>query len=102
MFFTFWPLALVPVIVSVIVLPSLDTTRRAVVITLPDFFRVDSTVPWWMASLLYGVGARDPLTIAVVGGILGCVALLDCYIPAHRATRWIRWCAAVRIAGAER
>jgi hypothetical protein len=43
-FFTFWPLAFVPVIVSVIVLPSLDTTRRPVVITLPDFFRVVSTV----------------------------------------------------------
>jgi len=41
----------------------------------------------WMASLLYGVGARDPLTIAAVGGILGCVALLACYIPAHRATK---------------
>jgi len=41
----------------------------------------------WMASLLYGVGARDPLTIVAVGGILGCVALLACYIPAYRATK---------------
>jgi len=41
----------------------------------------------WMASLLFGVGARDPVTIAMVGGILGCVALLACYIPAYRATK---------------
>ena len=30
---------------------------------------------------------RFPLTIAAVGGILGCVALLACYIPAYRATK---------------
>ena len=41
----------------------------------------------WMASLLYGVSERDPLTIVAVGGILGCVALLACYIPAYRATK---------------
>jgi putative ABC transport system permease protein len=40
-----------------------------------------------MASLLFGVGARDPLTIAAVGAILGTVALLACYIPAYRATK---------------
>ena len=40
-----------------------------------------------MESLLFGVGARDPVTIVIVGGILGCVALLACYIPAHRAAR---------------
>ncbi len=40
-----------------------------------------------MQSLLFGVGARDPVTIVAVGGILGCVALLACYIPAYRATQ---------------
>jgi len=40
-----------------------------------------------MESLLFGVGARDPLTIAAVGGVLGCVALLACYVPAYRATK---------------
>jgi putative ABC transport system permease protein len=40
-----------------------------------------------MESLLFGVGARDPVTIAAVGGILGCVALLACYVPAYRATK---------------
>jgi putative ABC transport system permease protein len=38
-------------------------------------------------SLLFGIGARDAITIMAVAGILGCVALLACYIPAHRATK---------------
>jgi putative ABC transport system permease protein len=40
-----------------------------------------------MESLLFVVGARDPVTIAAVDGILGCVALLACYVPAYRATK---------------
>jgi predicted permease len=40
-----------------------------------------------MASLLYGVTARDPLTFASVVLLLACVSLAACYIPARRATR---------------
>ena len=40
-----------------------------------------------MASLLYGVGARDPLTMVSVAAILAGVALLASYVPARRATR---------------
>jgi predicted permease len=40
-----------------------------------------------MASLLYGVTARDPLTFGVVVVLLACVSLAACYIPARRATR---------------
>jgi predicted permease len=38
-------------------------------------------------SMLFGVNATDPITLAVVAGILAGVALLACYIPARRATR---------------
>lgn len=40
-----------------------------------------------LSSLLFGVGDRDPATIASVAGLLVAVALLACYLPARRATR---------------
>jgi putative ABC transport system permease protein len=38
-----------------------------------------------IAGMLYGVGARDPLTLATVATVLGCVALIAAYLPARRA-----------------
>ncbi|MGB7517026.1 MAG: FtsX-like permease family protein, partial [Candidatus Acidiferrum sp.] len=40
-----------------------------------------------IASLLFGVSANDPFTLAIVGVVIASVALMACYIPARRATR---------------
>ena len=40
-----------------------------------------------LATLLFGVGERDPATMGAVAGLLAVTALLACYLPAHRATR---------------
>ena len=41
----------------------------------------------FIAGLLYGVGANDPMTVLAVVVLLGTMSLAACYLPAHRAMR---------------
>jgi putative ABC transport system permease protein len=41
----------------------------------------------FLASMLFGVAATDPITFAAVAAMLSAVALLASYLPARRATR---------------
>ena len=38
-----------------------------------------------LSAQLYGVGATDPVTLALVVGLLAAVAFLACWLPARRA-----------------
>lgn len=40
-----------------------------------------------MSTLLFGVGAKDPVTFAFVATLLTIVAFVACYIPARRAAK---------------
>jgi ABC-type lipoprotein release transport system permease subunit len=41
----------------------------------------------FLASLLFGVEPRDPVTFVVVAALLAAIALLASYFPARRATK---------------
>jgi putative ABC transport system permease protein len=40
-----------------------------------------------IANILYGISARDPLTLASIAMLLIIVTLAACYVPARRALR---------------
>jgi putative ABC transport system permease protein len=40
-----------------------------------------------LEKLVFGVSASDPLTLAVVAGMLAIVALIASLVPAYRASR---------------
>jgi predicted permease len=40
-----------------------------------------------LSSLLFGISPRDPMTFAIIAGLLGVVALVACALPAWRVTR---------------
>ena len=40
-----------------------------------------------MSSLLYKVGAADPITFAGISALIVCVSLLASYVPARKASR---------------
>jgi ABC-type antimicrobial peptide transport system permease subunit len=41
----------------------------------------------FIAGLLYGISATDPMTVIAVVVLLGTMAVMACYLPAHRAMR---------------
>jgi putative ABC transport system permease protein len=40
-----------------------------------------------LTALLFGVKPNDPVTFVIIGGAMGLIALLACWVPARRATQ---------------
>jgi len=70
-------------VVAMVVKQGMTLAAAGVVLGLAGAFGVTRL----LSSLLFGVGARDPLTMSASAGILAVVAFLACYIPARRAAR---------------
>ena len=70
-------------VLKLIVSQGMKLALIGVVIGLAGAFAVTRAI----SSLLFGVGATDPVTFVIVTIVLVAVALLACWIPARRATK---------------
>jgi len=70
-------------ILALVITQGLRTTLIGVAIGIAGALALART----LQSLLFGLSANDPLTLALVSLLLTLVALLACYIPARRAAR---------------
>ena len=62
-------------------------TAIGVVLGLAGAFALTFLLTRVMSTLLFEVSVTDPVTFAMVVGLLAIVALLACYIPARRAAK---------------
>jgi len=70
-------------ILQIVIGQGIRTTGIGVLVGLIGALAISRT----LQSLLFGLRANDPLTLAVVVAALVLVALLSCYIPARRAAK---------------
>ncbi|HEX8651896.1 MAG TPA: ABC transporter permease [Pyrinomonadaceae bacterium] len=70
-------------VMRMVIKQGLILTFAGMVVGLAGAFLVTR----FLSSLLFGVGARDPVTFACISLLLSAVALLACYIPARRAMK---------------
>jgi putative ABC transport system permease protein len=70
-------------VLKLVLLQGLWLTLTGLVIGLALSFGLTR----FIAGLLYGISANDPMTVLGVVVLLGAMSLLACYLPAHRAMR---------------
>jgi putative ABC transport system permease protein len=72
-----------PQVISLILSQGLRLTAYGLIVGIAAAF----VLTRWMASLLYGVSATDPLVFAGVAALMAAVACAACSLPALRAVR---------------
>jgi len=70
-------------VIALVVRHGIAIAGAGIVIGLAGAIAVSRTIE----GMLYGVGARDPLTLLAVAAFLAFIALVAAYIPARRAAR---------------
>jgi putative ABC transport system permease protein len=70
-------------VLKLMIRQGMTLTMIGVVIGLLSAFALTR----FMSNLLFGIGATDPVTFAVIAVLLAGVALLSCYLPARRAAK---------------
>jgi putative ABC transport system permease protein len=70
-------------VLKLVVRQGMVLTAIGVVLGLAGAFALTHV----MASLLFGVTTRDPITFSVVAVLLLAVAFIACFVPARRATK---------------
>jgi predicted permease len=74
-------------VLKMVVRQGMAITLVGVGLGIVSTIALTSLIASLIADLLFGVGAKDPLTFVVISAILVGVALGACLIPARRATR---------------
>src|SRR6185503_19824279 len=70
-------------VIALVVRHGIAIAAAGIIIGLAGAIAVSRTIE----GMLYGVGARDPLTLLAVAAFLAFIALVAAYIPARRAAR---------------
>jgi putative ABC transport system permease protein len=70
-------------VIGLVVRHGVAIASTGIIIGLAGAMALSRTIE----GMLYGVGARDPLTLVAVAAFLAFIALVATYLPARRAAR---------------
>lgn len=74
-------------VVRLVIKQSLILAFIGIVIGLGSTFLLTRVLRSVMTDLLFGIGSRDPMTLAIIALIIAGVAVAACLVPARRATK---------------
>jgi putative ABC transport system permease protein len=74
-------------VVRLVIKQSMILAVIGIVIGIVSTFILTRVLTSFIADLLFGIGSRDPVTLAIISLIIAVVTLAACFVPARRATK---------------